>query len=160
MNNYIRVVTHTGTNISLTTITGSVNGHTLVAGEYVLVEGQTDPAENGIYIVDSDGIGFSSRWGPPDPLSTDMSVYLGLEVLITDGTDAGDIYQQTEVGTLTTSSDFNFSTITALSGGYVLNPPDLSTAIATADHDNTPPASSTSPPDGTWDNTAPVAIAV
>lgn len=67
-----------------------VDGVTLVAGDRVLVQGQQDGCLNGIYVVQSPGIGSNGTWvRTTDCCATDQ-VFDGVEVRVTEGTSNAD----------------------------------------------------------------------
>lgn len=65
----------------------TINGVSLAAGDRVLVTGQTDPAENGIYtVVDGDA------WTRTADADDDTDVTAGMAVVVSDGDSAGAIF--------------------------------------------------------------------
>lgn len=71
-------------NLALTGDPGAVDGVTLATGDIILLTGQTDPIENGLWVVDTTG-----AWARPDNFGTGAHAE-GSHVMIRQGTTYGD----------------------------------------------------------------------
>lgn len=83
-------VAETAANVTLATPGATIDGVTLVAGDRVLLAGQTDPIENGIYIFDTAATPLVRAEDLDDVGEAD-----GASVLVEEGTNADSQYQQT-----------------------------------------------------------------
>ena len=67
-----------------------VDGVTLLNGNRVLVNGQTDGTENGLYKVNSAGIGSNGTWSRTSDANENGELESGMQVMVTEGTVHGD----------------------------------------------------------------------
>lgn len=67
-----------------------VDSVTLSAGDRVLVNGQTDPKQNGIYVVITVGTGSNGTWERADDADEDDEINAGLFTFVTEGNDHAD----------------------------------------------------------------------
>lgn len=95
----------TGSDISLTNTTTTLDGVTLADGDRVLVKDQTDKATNGIYIVSTSGV-----WARSADADSSAEVTAGLFVFVSEGdanADSGWVLTTNDTITLgTTDLDF------------------------------------------------------
>jgi phage-related tail fiber protein len=76
--------------------TQTVDGVTLAAGDRILVKDQTNPAQNGIYVV------ASGSWGRSVDADSAVKVKTGMRVYVIEGaTNAGGVWELTTTGTIT-----------------------------------------------------------
>lgn len=87
--NFPKVITIAWTNLDLNSdITGAINGVAVAVGNTIAVAGQTNPNENGLYIV-----GASSATRHPDYANgASVGAFLGAKVRVLYGRDAGKTY--------------------------------------------------------------------
>lgn len=83
------VVTVTTQQITLSGSGMIVGGRTVNPGDRVLVAGQDDPSENGIYVV---GSGSPGTWTRATDSDSAAQLVPGVLVAVTDGDDAGSVY--------------------------------------------------------------------
>jgi hypothetical protein len=65
----------------------TVDGVTLSAGDRVLVAGQTDKSQNGIYEVDISGTGSNGTWSRASDFDINSDVSAGVIIMVTEGTE-------------------------------------------------------------------------
>lgn len=83
------------TNLVLSGDPSPVDGATLATGDLILLLGQTAPAENGLWTIDTGG-----AWTRPDFFSTSPGV-VGSTILVIEGSVRGGfVYQNTNTGTI------------------------------------------------------------
>jgi len=68
----------------------TVDGVTLSAGDRVLVAGQTDKSQNGIYEVDIAGTGSNGTWSRASDFDINSDVSAGVIIMVTEGTEYDD----------------------------------------------------------------------
>lgn len=68
----------------------NVDGVNLSIGDRVLVQGQNIAAQNGIYVVQSAGMGGNGTWVRADDFNVSEDVFDGIEVRVTSGTSNAD----------------------------------------------------------------------
>lgn len=83
----------------------SVDGVTLAVGDRVLVQGQQDGKLNGIYVVQTLGMGADGIWARSADCNTSDDVFDGVEVRVTEGTSNADT-----LWVLTTSNPITLDT--------------------------------------------------
>jgi hypothetical protein len=76
-----------------------VDGVTLAVGDRVLVNAQSTPAQNGIYIVGVVGTGSNGEWSRVEDMFTGDRVHRGLVTFVTGGTEATKGFMLTSAGT-------------------------------------------------------------
>jgi hypothetical protein len=95
----VRLAT-TGSNITLSNSTTTLDGQTIVDGDRILVKDQTDATENGIYDASTSG-----SWSRSSDADGNSEVTPGLFVFVEEGTNNGDNgYVLTTDGTITLGS--------------------------------------------------------
>jgi len=81
------------TNISSFTATpNSIDGYTFSIGDRVLVKSQLNPAENGIYIVESVGTGSNGRWSRAVDFRDNKGITNGAITFVERGTEANTFF--------------------------------------------------------------------
>lgn len=68
----------------------TVDGITLSEGDRVLVAGQTEKSENGIYAVETAGTGSNGVWERANDFDTNSGVSAGIVIMVTEGSDYED----------------------------------------------------------------------
>lgn len=92
----VRLAT-TGSNITLSNSTTSLDGQTIVDGDRILVKDQTSAADNGIYVASTSG-----SWSRSQDADGNSEVTAGMFVFVEEGTANGDNgYVLTTDGTIT-----------------------------------------------------------
>lgn len=83
----------------------SVDGVTLLNGDRVLVNGQSTGSENGLYKVNTAGIGSNGTWSRTSDANETGELLSGMQVMVTEGTTYGDSeWTLTTDGTITIGS--------------------------------------------------------
>ncbi len=82
----------------------SPDGAPVVAGDRILVGQQTDPIENGLYVVVVPGTGADGTWVRASDLPTGATTSKWL-VMVLAGTDAGELYYPNTTGTPLVGTD-------------------------------------------------------
>jgi len=100
----------------------TLDGVTLVANDRILVQGQSDSTQNGIYYVSTLGSGSNGTWTRAQDASQPYSITTGLLVYVNEGTNYGQrFYYVTTIGNIIVGTSYinfanlgsNFSNITA-----------------------------------------------
>ena len=100
----------------------NVDGVSLAVGDRVLVQGQQNGRLNGIYVVDSSGMGANGRWVRSSDCCISPDVYDGVEVRVTEGTSNADtLWVLTTSNPITLDSTSLTFTKQGGSGGGALN---------------------------------------
>jgi len=86
----VRVITTTNVTLS-GGAPNEVDGVSLSLGDRILVAGQTDGAENGIYQVTTVGAGSSGTWARTATADEDGEINAGMIVMVTEGTVNADV---------------------------------------------------------------------
>lgn len=123
------------TNVTLTSVSTSLDGITLVAGDRVLVKDQSTHSQNGIYVVGTVS-GGNAPWTRAADMQAALDVDSGMLIGVSEGTvSANTIYQMTTAGWPgtkvlgTDTLDFGLTTSAALTSTAAI---DVSTATADA----------------------------
>lgn len=116
------------TNVTLTAVSTSMDGVTLVAGDRVLVKDQSTGADNGIYVVGTVVAGPVAPFTRATDFDADAEAQTGVLVAVSEGTVSADrVYQLTTNAPITvgsTSLTFAALTVTSVSGHLpILNMP-------------------------------------
>ncbi len=99
----------------------SVDSVTLSAGDRVLVSGQTDKSENGIYEVETAGTGSNGTWIRASDFDVNSDVTAGIVVMVTEGTEYDDTQWKlvTNDPIIIGTTDLNFEQASAYAFGQI-----------------------------------------